>query len=61
MIRNCPMGFMAWNLISERSGDGLSIKEVLDLIPNSLAIDEYPLTDSGNKFIVWGHSQNLLN
>jgi hypothetical protein len=61
VIRNCPMGFMAWNLISERSGDGLSIKEVLDLIPNSLAIDEYPLTDSGNKFIVWGHSQNLLN
>jgi len=54
VIQNCPRGYMTWNLISERNGDGLSVVEVLGLIPNSIAFDEFPLTDEGNKIIVWG-------
>jgi hypothetical protein len=54
VIQNCPRGYMTWNLISERNGDGLSVVEVLGLIPNSMAFDEFPLTDEGNKIIVWG-------
>jgi hypothetical protein len=54
VIQNCAKGYMVWNLISERTGDGLNVQEVLNLIPNSRAIDEYPLTDNGNKIIVWG-------
>lgn len=53
VIQNCPRGYMTWNLISERNGDGLSVVEVLGLIPNSIAFDEFPLTDEGNKIIVW--------
>lgn len=54
IISNCPKGYMAWNLISERSGDGLSIDEVVELIPSAIVLDEFPLTDEGNKIIVWG-------
>ena len=54
VIQNCPKGYMAWNLISEKEGDGLSVCEVLGLIPNSVAIEEYPLTNKGNKIIAWG-------
>lgn len=54
VVQNCAKGYMVWNLISERTGDGLNVQEVLNLIPNSRAIDEYPLTDNGNKIIVWG-------
>jgi hypothetical protein len=54
VARNCAMGYMAWNLISELNGDGLSVQDVLDILPNSVAIDENPLTDSGNKIIYWG-------
>lgn len=56
VVCNCSKGYMAWNLISEQNGDGLSIREVLDLIPSSTAIAEYPLTDSGNVIIVWGET-----
>ncbi len=56
VVCNCSKGYMAWNLISEQNGDGLSIREVLDLIPNSTAFAEYPLTDSGNMIIVWGET-----
>jgi hypothetical protein len=54
VIQNCPKGYMTWNLISERNGDGLSVTEVLGLIPNSIVYDEFPLTDEGNKIIIWG-------
>ena len=54
VLLNCPRGYMTWNLISERNGGGLTVDELLSLIPNSVAYDEVPLTDAGNKVIAWG-------
>ncbi len=56
VIANCPKGYMTWNLISEKNSGGLTVDEILSLIPNSFAYDEHPLTDWGNKVIVWGIS-----
>jgi hypothetical protein len=51
---NCPRGYMAWNLLSETETGGLSVKEVLQIIPDSSAIDEVPLSHTGNVVITWG-------
>ena len=43
VLLNCARGYMAWNTISEHQGGGLTLAEVLDLIPGSRAEDELPL------------------
>ena len=57
VVLNCPRGFMAWNTISEKLNRGLSISEVLEIIPGSRALPEEPLSSPGNKFIVWGEKK----
>lgn len=45
---------MAWNTISEVQRGGLSLLEILELIPGSTAHAEMPLSSVGNKIITWG-------
>lgn len=54
VVLNCKRGYMAWNTISEKEIGGLSLLEVLDLIPGASAVAEKPLSDPGNVIIVWG-------
>jgi hypothetical protein len=54
VVLNCPRGYMAWNLLSEIETGGLSVSEVLDIIPGSSAVAEVPLSHTGNVVITWG-------
>ncbi len=54
VVLNCERGYMAWNTISELQGGGLTLAEVLDLIPGSRAEEESPLSSEGNKIVFWG-------
>ena len=54
VVLNCSRGYMAWNLLSETETGGLSVKEVLEIIPGSSAVDEVPLSHIGNVVIAWG-------
>ena len=55
VVSNCPRGYMAWNTISEKENGGLSLSEVLKLIPGSRFVAEYPLSSPGNVFVYWGN------
>ena len=54
VVLNCSSGYMAWNLLSETETGGLSVSEVLGIIPGSCAVDEVPLSHTGNVVITWG-------
>lgn len=54
VVLNCNKGYMAWNTLSETLNGGLSLSEVLEMIPGSRAVPERPHSSPGNKFIVWG-------
>lgn len=54
VVLNCKKGYMAWNTISEVQSAGLSLLEILALIPGSRVDDEVPLSSVGNKIISWG-------
>jgi putative sugar O-methyltransferase len=54
VVSNCPKGYMAWNTISEKDGGGLTLSEVLELIPGSTYIDEVPRSSPGNVIVYWG-------
>ena len=54
IVLKCKKGYMAWNDISEVQSGGLSLLEVLALIPGSRVDDEVPLSSAGNKIISWG-------
>lgn len=54
VILKCKKGYMEWNTISEVQRGGLSLLEILELIPGSTAHDEMPLSSVGNKIITWG-------
>jgi hypothetical protein len=48
-----PRGYLIWNLISEKRLGGLSLDEILALIPDSKVEPEKPLSDEGNVVIHW--------
>ena len=54
VVLKCKRGYMAWNTISEVQSAGLSLLEVLALIPGSRVDDEVPLSSVENKIISWG-------
>jgi hypothetical protein len=54
VVLNCPRGYMAWNLLSEIENGGLTVNEVLELIPGASKVDEVPLSHKGNVVITWG-------
>lgn len=54
VVSNCQNGYMAWNTISEKESGGLTLSEVLDLIPGSKYVDEIPNSSPGNVIIYWG-------
>jgi hypothetical protein len=56
VVLNCSRGYMAWNLLSEIENAGLTVNEVLELIPGASKVDEVPLSHQGNVVITWGTS-----
>jgi len=53
VILKSRMGYITWNPLSERDFNGYSIEELLNLIPNSIALYEEPNTYPGNRIITW--------
>ena len=47
-------GYITWNCLSQEMLDGYSVKELLEMIPNSRVFPEVPLTHPKNCIIVWG-------
>jgi putative sugar O-methyltransferase len=54
VVLKARSGYITWNELSYRELDGLSVKELLNTIPNSFLISEEPLTYPNNVIIVWG-------
>jgi putative sugar O-methyltransferase len=53
VISKATMGYVTWNLLSEKILDGFRLDEVLSLIPGSKCIPEVPHTSPGNVIIIW--------
>jgi rhodanese-related sulfurtransferase len=46
-------GYITWNNLSSKNLGGLSVGEILRLIPNSDVLPEFPLTSDENVVIYW--------
>lgn len=56
VVTNCQRGYMAWNTISEKVNGGLTLSEVLEMIPGSKYVEEVPSSSPGNVIIYWGQA-----
>lgn len=56
VILRSKCGYITWNPLSK---DGYSVRELLEVIPGSRVIEEYPLTGEKNCVIVWGSAERL--
>jgi len=61
VVSNCQKGYMAWNTISEKENGGLTLTEVLNMIPGSNYVDEIPNSSPGNVIIYWGNQSAGFN
>ena len=59
VILKAKSGYITWNELSYIELDGLSVKELLNIIPNSFLIPEEPNTYRNNVIIVWGLITNF--
>jgi hypothetical protein len=57
VLLKSKMGYITWNTLAFDALGGLSIQEMLDLIPGSEIVEEIPLTANGNLVLLWGRKQ----
>jgi putative sugar O-methyltransferase len=53
VLLNSKSGYITWNNLSSKKLGGLSVGEIIRLIPNSDVLAEYPLTSQQNTLIYW--------
>ena len=53
VILNCKMGYITYNDINPDFYHSFKKEELLNLIPNSIMLEEKPLTHKNNCIIVW--------
>ena len=56
VIAKASMGYITWNSLSP---DGISLEELLGLIPESQVLEEEPKTHPDNVILIWGSDRTL--
>jgi putative sugar O-methyltransferase len=52
-ILKAKKGYMIWNNLSEKKLGGLSLADLIRIIPNSQVLPEIPLTSDANALVIW--------
>ncbi len=63
VILNSARGYVIYNNFSSSALNPMSAEEFVALVPGSKVLEEFPLTHSENKLIIWGHesAQRLIS
>ncbi|MBR0031096.1 MAG: putative sugar O-methyltransferase [Treponema sp.] len=59
VILKAKKGYITWNELSHKHFGGYSLNELLEIIPNSVVIEEKPLSYINNNIIIWGSDAEI--